>query len=379
MGRSRLLLCALAVISIGCNRSGIRRESLPVKPKVAAPVMPSPIAKANPISAPGVPMPIARDLPDTTDYKAVPPRLPEQQVVIPVEARATLPDAAEEDRKTLRERLAERRDEKKEKEQPKLPSPFAPKAAPPAVVPMPNAPAATGEVSELRKLFTVAAKRYDDLVDFEAQLVRSEVVNGKQMPSEEVIFQFRKTPFSIYMKNTGETGRGREVLFVQGKFDDKMHVVTGEGDNRLMGAGFKTSLRPDSPLAAGKSRHKITDGGPGSLLLRFETALKLQESGKRPGAIKRVGLVKRKEFATPLDAVEIAIAPGDDAQLPKGGKQTIYFDAKPNSPSANFPVMVITHEPDGRVVEYYCFTNIRSPANLTDADFHPDRLVPKKK
>jgi len=369
----QLLVLAIVLGSFGCNRSGIRRESLPIRPKVA-PTMPSPIAKTSPISAPVPPSPVVRDLPDTTDYKAVPPRLPDQQIVIPVEARATLPDAAEEDRKTLRERLAERRDEKKEKEQPKLPSPFAPKDPPPAVVPMPNAPAATGEVSEVRKLFTVAAKRYDDLVDFEATLVRSEVVGGKQMPSEEVLFQFRKTPFSIYMKNTGKAGKGREVLFVQGQFDDKMHIVTGEGDNRLMGAGFKTSLRPDSPLASGKSRHKITEAGPGTLLVRFEASLKLQESGKRPGAIKRVGFVQRKEFSTPLEAVEIAIAPGDDAQLPKGGKQTIYFDAKPNSPTANFPVMVITQEPDGREVEYYCFTNIRSPANFPDANFHPERL-----
>ena len=36
--------------------------------------------------------------------------------------------------------------------------------------------------------------------------------------------------------------------------------------------------------------------------------------------------------------------------------------------------MVITQEPDGREVEYYRLTNIRSPANFTDADFHPDRL-----
>ena len=103
----QLLVLAIVLGSFGCNRGGIRRESLPIRPKVAPATMPSPIAKTNPISAPVPPSPVVRDLPDATDYKAVPPRLPDQQIVIPVEARAALPDTAEEDRKTLRERLAE--------------------------------------------------------------------------------------------------------------------------------------------------------------------------------------------------------------------------------------------------------------------------------
>ena len=70
--------------------------------------------------------------------------------------------------------------------------------------------------------------------------------------------------------------------------------------------------------------------------------------------------------------------PGDDPNLPKGGKRQYYFDRDEKSPSYGFPVLFITFENE-KEVEYYCLDRFKMPANFTDADFSPEKLGGKKK
>ena len=72
-------------------------------------------------------------------------------------------------------------------------------------------------------------------------------------------------------------------------------------------------------------------------------------------------------------------SPGEDALLPKGGKWALYFEPNPAAPNFGNLMVHQMFDETGREVEYYCFTKFRVPANLTDADFHPDRLGGKKK
>jgi hypothetical protein len=94
--------------------------------------------------------------------------------------------------------------------------------------------------------------------------------------------------------------------------------------------------------------------------------------------VKSLGQVSRKEYPYPLDGVEITLRPGDDATLPKGGKELVFFDPNPDSSGYAMPVLVIVFEPGEREVEYYSFDRFRAPAGLTDADFTPDRLGKKR-
>ncbi|QEL14513.1 DUF1571 domain-containing protein [Limnoglobus roseus] len=384
MMRRRLLLSVLltSLAATGCLFKN-QRNSI-AKP---TPPLPSPLAKAQPpkpvlpVAAP-TPSPAttaANTLPDESEYKAVPIPAPPQPVaeIIPTAARSAEPsaDTSDDEKKRLLERLREKRDERREeraKDAPKLPSATTPKDAPPKA-----AAAPADGLTVAKQVYALAYAKYEKLNDYEVHMVRREVVGGKETPTEEIQFQYRKQPFSVYMKNIGENGKGREVLYVEGKFDGLMHVVTGQGDNRLIGAGFKTSLRPDSSMATAKSRHKITEAGAGNMLVKLDKAIKSAEAGR--SAIKSLGTVQRKDQPTPVDGIEIPIAAGDDSTLPKGGKWTLYFDLKSDSPGyGNLAVQVTTDEKD-REVEYYCFTNWKVPANLTDADFHPDRLGAKKK
>lgn len=378
MRRIFLLAMLLGFVGSGCLFKDKRRGSLPIEKPL--PPLPSALEKGQ---TPPPPQPVATNtLPDTSDYKsvAIPPAprpLIEAPVTIPVSATLPEPDAADDEKKRLLERLREKREKEAEKEKPMLPSAIAPKEAPKEAPKVEAKPNAKNDLAAARELHDRLLAKYRKLNDYESHMTRREVVGGKEMPTEEILFQFRKQPFSVYMKNLGEVGKGREVLYVEGKFDGLMHIVTGVGDVPRLLVGIKNSLKPDSPMVTSKSRHMITEAGPGHHLAKIDKYLKLVEAGK--STVKHLGVVTRKDQPNPVEGMEIAIPPGQDPLLPKGGKWVLYFE--PNPEAANFGNLMLhqLYDETGREVEYYCFTKFRAPANLTDADFHPDRLGAKKK
>jgi hypothetical protein len=242
---------------------------------------------------------------------------------------------------------------------PTPPTPPTPPTAPVASTKAEPKPTETG-LKAIRTLVDAAEKRFADVSDGETKLTKRETVGGKKQPTEEIRFLFRKEPFSVRLTVTGEHGRGREVLFVKGQNAGKLVIVTGEGDNRLLGAGKKIELDPDSPLATGRTRGKIEDSGLGRPIRVLAKFLDEAEKGTRPAdTVRALGAVKRTEFANAVEGVEVALRPSDDPLLPKGGKRLYYFDADPKSESYRLPVLVITYEPNDTEVEYYCFTDIR--------------------
>ncbi len=270
---------------------------------------------------------------------------------------------------------------------PNLPPNIAPPASPPAPSPSaprtPTPPAKPAEpvsdAAAARKLLDAFAKQYAGLKDFEARLVKREVVNGKALPQDEILYRFRVQPQSVYMKVLSENGQGREVLYVRGQFQNQMHVVTGKGDNRLVGVGFKTTVDPDSRQATAKSRYRIYEAGFSRTLAGLTKSVEAMEKNQPGVRVKVLGPVKRPEYPYPLECVEGTIQPGDEPGLPKGGTRRVFFDSKPESPSYMLPVLVVTTEPDGREVEYYCFDRFKIPSGMTDADWTPDHLGGKRK
>jgi hypothetical protein len=250
---------------------------------------------------------------------------------------------------------------------------------PPAVTPPPQAaaqptPAPQAGGATLGKLADTATKRWAAIDTFEAKLTRREVVRGAAAQTEEVLLQVRREPFAVYMRNTGEVGRGREVLYNPSRHEDKVHAIVGEGDSRLYKAGNKApSLSPDSPLVKNKSRRSIRDAGPGTAVALFARLVQTN-----PADLKHVGPVQRPEFpGVPLELVEQTVRPNAEPDAERGGVRGWYFDAKPDSPGYGLPVMMTLTEAGStppRELEYYCYTQVKAPAGLTDADFGVERL-----
>jgi hypothetical protein len=418
--RSLLLLTVLALTPAGCLRNQTRTEDDRARGASPASRLKEKYAKAEPKPA-AAPPPAPNPVPPRPDETpVVPVEFMKAPVAVPSAGPEAIPTTAgpsDGDEKPdfprpIRNFIQRRREDKadaakpdpKPEDKPAIPSPFAkdrkndaprgvefpsPEAKAPDVpskmtpgTPAPTKPvapppgvSANSNFAEVKDVHALAKQKWDALKDFEAKLVRKEVIGGKDNPAEEMIFRFRKEPYSIYTKNVGRVGHGRELLYVQGP-GAKVHVLTGEGDNRLVGAGFYAQFAPDDRMITSKSRHKVTDGAVNRTVDLLGKAIAATEAGQFDG-LKSMGQVKRKEYADPVAGIEATIPPGQDKDLPRGGKREVYFDANPNSPSYGLPVLIRLLEGD-RELEYYAFTDFKVPANFTNADFDPARMQKKR-
>jgi hypothetical protein len=258
---------------------------------------------------------------------------------------------------------------------PPTPNPPLPSLAdPPPALPSASAPATAAGVSPLRRLAQQAAATYASLDGYSARLRQREQVNGKDRPEEIMLVKFRKEPWSIYFKWVGPEGQGREVVYVQGRGDGKIHSRLAAGDVPLFPAGATFAVAPDSLLARGRSRHPITDAGLGRTLDWFGPLVDAAERGDAtPGGLTYLGPQTRPEFPAPVEAVEQTIPPGREPALPRGGRRLWGF-----APDSHLPVLISTRDDTGHEVEYYCYEQLQYPAHFGDDDFNPDRLWAKR-
>jgi hypothetical protein len=244
-----------------------------------------------------------------------------------------------------------------------------PPLGPPAGRPAPQR-ALDNADARLRQLCRESTQHYAAIDSYIVRLRRREHVNGRDKPEETLLLKFRKQPFSVYFKWLSKEGAGRELIYVKGRYDDKMQMLLAAGDMPLTPAGKRLALSPDSIVVRTASRHSIYEAGIGSIIERFGRAVESIDRGERSkDTLRYVGLMKRPEFERPCEAVEQIIPPGVDALLPRGGRRLNLFDTV-----NRFPALVITQDDTGREVEYYCFDRFQFPVRLDEDDFNPDKM-----
>lgn len=248
----------------------------------------------------------------------------------------------------------------------------APPKLPGAVPPSQGLGVPTRENSNERiaELFRGATERYQHIDSYIARFRRREVVGTTAKPEELMLIKFRKNPWSVYFKWLGSEGHGREAVYVNGKYDNKLHTLLAAGDVPLMPAGKRFSLSPDSSLVRNSSRHSIHEAGFGSLIDQFARIAAANAKGDTHlGTLRYLGPIKRPEFDQPCEAVEQIIPPGSEQGLLKGGRRLWVFDS-----ATSLPVLVTAHDEANKEVEFYCYDRLQYPANLTEDDFNPDVL-----
>ncbi len=247
---------------------------------------------------------------------------------------------------------------------PDLPAPgVTPVAAPAPAAPAPAAPAE----SDLRRLYRLAAEKYGGMDGYYVCLTRREEVNGKDCPKEVIRLMFRKEPWSVRLVWLDGEAKGREVVYVKGHYEGKLHTRLGNTEHKVIyGPGDVISLAPDSPMVLSSCRHGITEAGVGVLIDHFGAHVAANEKGNpSKGALTYVGRQKRPEFADPVETAEQTIPAGAEKELPRGGRRLWMFDA-----ATHLPALVVTTDERGHEVEYYRYEKY-VPARLDDKDFNP--------
>ncbi len=389
-----LALLALATLFVGCTRYSTRgngpfaRRAKP-DPNPAASIPPGPLPNTSPLTL-------------ATERQPEPPRPPDEQRVVPARAQA-LPDpvalgttftppvrepGAVPAGGFLPDSLIPLAPRRPEPQPDALPTPFAPKpeanpvpVVPPASrAPEPAQTATARHLAEVKKLAQGAAEKWAKVETYEAVVTRRELAPNKEFSEDVVLYQFRKEPMAVFIKNLGELGKGREILYHPAKHGDKIYAVIGEGDSRLLRGGTRApAVSPDSAIVKEKTRYSIREAGYGTPIARVLNWVAKVEAGKIPAdSLISLGSVNRKEFPYPLAGVRLTLRPGDDPLMPHGGTRQWFYDTKPDSASNGYPVLIIATEPSGKEVEYYLFEKLRFGIPFTDTDFSPDRLTKKK-
>jgi hypothetical protein len=383
-----IALVALAVALTGCTRFGTRTNGpFSSKPRTdpMAAIPPGPLANSSPLVLGTHLQPLPPTPPG--ENRVVPNRVPEPVAlgngflgpngeVIP--AGAPPEDGAFP---PFRRRPEPRPEQ--------LPSPFAPKGDPLPNVPMPKLPmpmapaggppAKVNDLAEIKKLVEFASEKWAKVDTYECIALRRELTPTKEMVEDATVYQYRKEPMAVFMRTTSDPGRGREMVYNPSKYADKIYVMLGEGDSKLLRPGFKAPpVSPDSAIVKEKSRYSIREAGHGTPIKRVTSWIEKVEAGKVPAEnLKFLGPVDRKEYPHPLVGVELTLRPGDEPLMPNGGTRRWFFDTKPESPACGFPVLIIATEPSGKEVEYYLIEKVKTNVKFADMDFSPDRFGKK--
>jgi hypothetical protein len=247
----------------------------------------------------------------------------------------------------------------------------------PAALQLPQTPQTSGpdtsgspaESDPIRRLQRDAATTYAKLPCYISRLRRREVVMGRAKPEEVLIFKFRERPYSVHFKWLGEEGKGREVIFVRGQFESKLHILTAANDIPFTPAGRRLALAPDSMMVRAASKYPITEAGIGNMIARFGRLLDAVQAGGSGVSVKYLGPVQRPEYATPLEGVECTFPAGREPEIPDGGRRLVFFDS-----ATHFPVVSLTYDQTGHEVDFYCFDRFQLDVKLDDDDFNPDKL-----
>jgi hypothetical protein len=244
-----------------------------------------------------------------------------------------------------------------------------------AVVPaVANEAIPESNLDSVRRVQRRAAESFVKMEGFESRLTRRETIGNRPMPEEVLQYKFRRDPYSLHIKWIGLEGQGRELVYVQGKYENKVQILTGRDEGLLIASGKRHSFAPTDSSVRSKSRYDIRESGIGMSILWFGKVVAMMERDPtQVNRLKYLGVKPCRERESGLEAVQENIPPDWEPLLPRGGKRTTYFDPNPASPSFGLPILVATLDATGRQAEYYWWDQV-TPIRPTEADFDPDRL-----
>jgi len=135
----------------------------------------------------------------------------------------------------------------------------------------PEEPTDGDEAKEFLLAFLQQAyERLEHVRGYTATLRRQERIRGELSPEQRLKIKVRHDPFAIYLRFEAPK-KGKEAIFVEGQFDEKVIAHNGGWARRLIP---RLKLDPDGPIALAENRHPITEAGLKNLtekLVRFRT------------------------------------------------------------------------------------------------------------
>lgn len=221
---------------------------------------------------------------------------------------------------------------------------------------------------------TMAAKGLeyskDKVRDYTATLVKRERVDGELQPYEYIFLKVRNSkpqvPFSVYMyflKPT--TAKGREVIFVKGRNENKMVVHEGGSKGQLLP---NLNLDPKGYLAMQGQRYPVTEVGVENLMVQLlergnrdraagTCKVQFRKGAKINGRECTLLQVTHPERRAPYDFHIAQIFVDDELGMPIRYAAYDWPKAEGARPE---------------LIEEYTYLNLKINAGLKEIDFDPE-------
>jgi hypothetical protein len=226
----------------------------------------------------------------------------------------------------------------------------------------------------VERLHAEAIAKFKEIPSFVARLRRRESLLGKQKPEELILFKERKDPMGVHFKWIGEEAKGRELLYVRGRFGDKLHIITAAGDVPFTPAGQRMTLGRDNILVkAANPNHDISEAGIDHYLRDLSSLYRAAQNPSTGVTVRYLGPTMRPEYLTGMEGVEIKIPSGRDPDVPRGGTRQVFYCVK-----TKLPTLYILFDENGREQHYNCYDRLQLDLPLDDHDFDPDKLWGKR-
>ncbi|MFN0052010.1 MAG: DUF1571 domain-containing protein [Planctomycetales bacterium] len=205
--------------------------------------------------------------------------------------------------------------------------------------------------------------RLSQVANYTAVFSKTELVD-RRLISQTMDLKFRQAPFSVYLRVHSKRQPAREVIFVEGRNDDRM-IVHDAG----IKAFLTLNLKPDNPRVLTENRYPITEIGMAKML---DTALAIWEREKdiapenvdvRLSSGQKIGSNACEELRIthqePLSGLRFHIT-------------RVAFDIE-----TGFPLLLEQYdwptqpEEAPPLVERYLYSDVNTAFGVTDADFDP--------
>jgi len=204
------------------------------------------------------------------------------------------------------------------------------------------------------KLLHQCLRVCNSIKDFTAVFTKEEQVQGKILPVETTQMKLRTEPFSVYMHWIKKPHKGREVIYVAGKYDGKI-----VGHQPLGPLNFSQRSAPDAKSLMKRSRRPITQAG-------FQNAIKdivrTTELGRQNNEILITYLGTEAIFDRPAHVIH-RVFTRERAEYPVHLGVT-YIDKE-----WMVPVKIGGYDRKGRLLGVYTYSDVKLNVGLTDTDF----------
>lgn len=195
---------------------------------------------------------------------------------------------------------------------------------------------------------------YAKVEDYKAIFLKKERVKGEVLPEETILFKFKK-PFNVYMKWLPGPHKGREALYVRGKYNGK--VIGHEGGFLSL---ITLRMDPEGATAMKGNRHPITDVGIGRLVEIITTNF---GRARERGELKLDYLGEDDVYGRRAYHVLMELPPGKE-KVYYAHKVEVWVDAE-----LRLPIKVVIRGAKEEFLESYGYKDLRLNPGLSNEEF----------